>query len=100
MLDTPQVLRIDAFEDSGVSIRILGETKAMWQWAVMGELRKRLKKTFDEEGIEIPWPHTRVYIDKTPRELKRKEGPTPPTQPGAEVKGAWLPPPSEGDGGM
>jgi small conductance mechanosensitive channel len=62
MLSTPQVLRIDAFQDSGIAIRILGETKPIWQWAVMGELRKRLKKTFDEEGIEIPWPHTKVYF--------------------------------------
>jgi small conductance mechanosensitive channel len=28
----------------------------------MGELRRRLKKAFDEEGIEIPWPHTKVYF--------------------------------------
>jgi small conductance mechanosensitive channel len=28
----------------------------------MGELRKRLKRAFDEEGIEIPWPHTKVYF--------------------------------------
>jgi len=27
------------------------------QWEVMRELRKRIKKTFDEEGIEIPWLH-------------------------------------------
>jgi small conductance mechanosensitive channel len=28
----------------------------------MRELRRRLKKAFDEEGIEIPWPHTKVYL--------------------------------------
>jgi len=33
---------------------------------VMGELRRRLKRKFDEEGIEIPWPHTKVYFGDYP----------------------------------
>jgi len=33
----------------------------------MGELRKRLKDRFDEEDIEIPWPHTKVYFGNTLR---------------------------------
>jgi small conductance mechanosensitive channel len=32
------------------------------QWEVMGELRKRIKNEFDREGIEIPWPHMKVYF--------------------------------------
>jgi small-conductance mechanosensitive channel len=59
----PQVLRVDGFGDSGVEIKILGETKPIKQWDVMGELRKRLKKAFDEEGIEIPFPH-RVIVTR------------------------------------
>ena len=57
ILKAPQVLRVDAFEDSGIAIKILGDTEPIRQWDVMGELRKRLKKAFDEEGIEIPFPH-------------------------------------------
>ena len=57
ILKAPQVLRVDAFEDSGIAIKILGDTEPIRQWEVMGELRRRLKKTFDEEGIEIPFPH-------------------------------------------
>jgi small-conductance mechanosensitive channel len=62
MLTPPQFLRVDAFEDSGIAIKILGDTKPIQQWAVMGELRRRIKRVFDEEGIEIPWPHTKVYF--------------------------------------
>jgi len=58
----PQVLRVDNLGDSGIDIKILGDVKPMEQWAVMGELRLRLKKAFDAEGIEIPWPHTKVYF--------------------------------------
>ena len=58
----PQVLRVDNLGDSGIDIKILGDVKPIEQWAVMGELRLRLKKAFDAEGIEIPWPHTKVYF--------------------------------------
>ena len=63
----PQVLRVDNFGDSGIEIRILGDVKPLEQWKVMGELRYRLKKAFDAEGIEIPWPHTKVYFGNSPR---------------------------------
>jgi len=58
----PSILRVEKLGDSGIDLKITGETKPIQQWAVMGELRKRLKKTFDQEGIEIPWPHTKVYF--------------------------------------
>jgi len=64
-ITTPQVLRIDNLGDSGIDIKILGDTKPITQWAAMGEIRKRLKKAFDEEGIEIPWPHMKVYFGDT-----------------------------------
>jgi small conductance mechanosensitive channel len=57
----PQVLRVQKFADSGIEIRILGDVHPSMQWEVTGELRKRLKKAFDEEGIEIPWPHVKVF---------------------------------------
>ena len=62
IIKTPQVLRVDALGESGVEIKILGDTKPSMQWEVMGELRRRIKKEFDSEGIEIPWPHMKVYF--------------------------------------
>ena len=58
----PQVLRVQNFGDSGIDIRILGDVRPMAQWEVTGELRKRLKKAFDAEGIEIPWPHIKLFF--------------------------------------
>jgi moderate conductance mechanosensitive channel len=66
ILKPPQVLRVDKLGESGVDIKILGDTKPMRQWDVMGELRKRLKESFDREGIEIPWPHTKIYFGNSP----------------------------------
>lgn len=90
ILSAPQALRVDAFEDSGIAIKILGETKPIKQWEVMGELRRRIKRVFDEEGIEIPWPHTKVYFGSTPPPAVPTEAPAPPKPP-SEV----LPPTEE-----
>jgi small conductance mechanosensitive channel len=53
--EAPHVERVDAFKDSGVSLKVLGVTKPARQWEVMGELRRRLKKAFDSEHIEMRW---------------------------------------------
>ncbi|HUV53477.1 MAG TPA: mechanosensitive ion channel domain-containing protein [Dehalococcoidia bacterium] len=66
ILKPPQVLRVDNLGDSGIDIKILGDTKPIEQWGIMGELRLRLKKEFDKEGIEIPWPHTKIYFGNSP----------------------------------
>jgi moderate conductance mechanosensitive channel len=66
ILTPPKVLRVDNLGSSGIDIKILGETKPIRQWDVMGELRLRLKRAFDKEGIEIPWPHTKVYFGNLP----------------------------------
>ncbi len=72
IIKAPQVLRIDNLGASGIDIKILGDTKPIMQWDVMGEIRKRLKKAFDKEGIEIPWPHMKVYFgDTKPDALKQ-----------------------------
>jgi small conductance mechanosensitive channel len=57
----PQVLRVQKFADSAIEIRVLGDVFPSMQWEVTGELRKRLKRAFDNEGIEIPWPHVKVF---------------------------------------
>ncbi len=64
----PQVLRVNKLGDSGIDIKILGDVKPLEQWNIMGELRYRIKKAFDAEGIEIPWPHTKVYFGNSPWE--------------------------------
>jgi small conductance mechanosensitive channel len=66
IIGAPKVLRVDKFADSAIEIKVLGETQPIKQWDVMGELRKRIKKVFDEEGIEIPWPHVKLYFGESP----------------------------------
>ena len=80
LLSPPRALRVDKLGDSGIEIKVIGETKPIRQWEVMGELRLRIKKAFDKEGIEIPWPHTKVYFGNQPL-IIRSDGP------GGEFKG-------------
>ena len=61
LITPPQVLRLNSLDDSAVTFKILGDCKPMKQWEIMGELRKRIKIRFDEENIEIPFPHQTVY---------------------------------------
>ncbi len=72
IISAPKAERVDNLGDSGIDIKILGDVKPIQQWAVMGELRLRLKKAFDAEGIEIPWPHTKVYFGSPLPDSARK----------------------------
>jgi small-conductance mechanosensitive channel len=60
----PQFLRVNDFADSSIMLKILGETLPSKQWEVTGELRKRLKVAFDDEGIEIPFPQVVMHRPK------------------------------------
>jgi moderate conductance mechanosensitive channel len=59
-----EVVGVDDFADSAIIIKVLGDTKPMRQWDVMREYRKRVKVTFDQEGIEIPFPQRTVWMKK------------------------------------
>ena len=57
-----EVLGVDDFLDSAVSIKVRIKTVPLQQWTVAREFRRRIKKAFDLEGIEIPFPHLSVYF--------------------------------------
>jgi small conductance mechanosensitive channel len=56
ILERPRVERVEALGELGPTLKILGSVRAGEQWAVGGELRKRLLAAFREHGIEIPQP--------------------------------------------
>jgi small conductance mechanosensitive channel len=57
-----EVLGVDDFGDSQVTIKIRIKTAPLKQWTVGRELRRRIKNAFDSRGIEIPFPHVSVYF--------------------------------------
>lgn len=62
ILEPMTVLGLDSFGDSSVNIRLFFKTLPIKQWDVAREFRKRVKKAFDEKGIEIPFPHRTLYM--------------------------------------
>jgi moderate conductance mechanosensitive channel len=57
-----EVLGVDKFADSAVIIKTRFKTKPIKQWDVGREMNRRIKKKFDEVGIEIPFPHQSFYF--------------------------------------
>ncbi|MFP4517765.1 MAG: mechanosensitive ion channel family protein, partial [Desulfovibrionales bacterium] len=71
ILEPIEILGLDKFADSAVVIRARTKTKPVRQWAVGREFNRRIKKRFDELDIEIPFPHTTLYMGQD------KEGQAP-----------------------
>ena len=75
MLGPIEIFGVDDFADSAVVIKARLKTRPMQQFTVGREYRRRLKKAFDAEGIEIPFPHRTLYMGEAsqPFELLTKE---------------------------
>ena len=62
VLEEPEVPGVQSLGDSAVVIRVIFKTLPLKQWDVAREYRRRIKRRFDEEGIEIPFPHRTLYV--------------------------------------
>ena len=67
-----EVAGLDSFGDSAIVIKARTMTKPIQQWRIGREFNRRMKKKFDELGIEIPFPHQTIYFGKD------KNGNSPP----------------------
>lgn len=61
ILEPVEVLGVENWADSAVTLRFRFKTKALEQWGVRREMLRRLKHEFDQRGIEIPFPCRTVY---------------------------------------
>jgi len=72
ILEPLEIFGLNEFADSAIVIKARIKTQPLQQWAVGREYRRRLKKAFDENGIEIPFPHSTVYWGEKIDPLKLK----------------------------
>ena len=63
--DDLDILGVDKLADSGVVIRIRLKTDPSQRWSVARELNRRIKRRFDELGIEIPYPHQKLVLERS-----------------------------------
>ncbi len=61
IIEPIQFLRVDSFGDSSVKVKALGKVLPGEQWTVAGEYRRRLKKAFEKQNIEIPFPQRVIH---------------------------------------
>lgn len=57
---------VESFGDSAVVLRMMAKTMPQERWNVLRELRRRIKRAFDADGIEIPFPHLTLYMGEAP----------------------------------
>lgn len=66
IMEDVEIVGVERWDDSAVILRCRFMVRPLEQWSVRREYLRRLKKRFDAEGIEIPYPHLTLYagVDK------------------------------------
>jgi small conductance mechanosensitive channel len=62
ILEPLEILGVEGLAESQVNIRVRIKTQPLKQWEVGRELLRRIKKTFDARGIEIPFPQRTILV--------------------------------------
>jgi small conductance mechanosensitive channel len=69
ILEPIEIFGVDDFAESAVIIKARLKTRPIEQWSVGREYRRRLKKAFDAEGIEIPFPQRSITVREASKPL-------------------------------
>ena len=82
--NSPQVQGLMDFGDSSVTARVSVRVVPGEQYAAERALRTRLKRVFDERGIDIPFPQRTMHIIERTAPPPRTPAPDPPSSPGRD----------------
>jgi len=76
MIEDMEIFGVNQLGDSAVTIKGRLKTQPSSQWSTGRAFLARVKKAFDAEGIEIPFPHRTFYFGEAspPFQIKRVEG--------------------------
>ncbi|MGJ9457943.1 mechanosensitive ion channel family protein [Oceanobacillus sp. CF4.6] len=61
--DGPNAIGVQSLGTSDVVLRVVGQTENGLQWECERDMKKRIKEIFDQQNIEIPYPH-QVIVQK------------------------------------
>lgn len=66
ILEEPELWGIESLDADGIAIRLVVKTSPSKQFAVMRELRRRIKRALDDAGVEIPFPQRTIWVRREP----------------------------------
>jgi small conductance mechanosensitive channel len=73
VLDPLEMLGVDRLADSGAVIKFRLRTLPMRQWSIAREMNRRLKRRFEETGIEMAFPSQTLYLaPEAPADLREQ----------------------------
>jgi small-conductance mechanosensitive channel len=76
--DDLEVLGVERLADSGVVIRARIKGEPMARWSLGREFNRRIKQRFDQLGIEIPYPHQKLVIERQQARRPAEDFPAAP----------------------
>ena len=88
ILEALQVKGLDRFDDSAVVIKAQIKTAPGMQWAVRRAYNRLLKRRFDAEGIEIPFPQQTVWFAEEEGPDAKASLKGKPARPGSATSGS------------
>ena len=73
ILDPLEMLGVDRLADSGAVIKFRLRTLPMQQWTIAREMNRRLKRRFEETGVELAFPSQTLYLaPEAPADLREQ----------------------------
>jgi small-conductance mechanosensitive channel len=64
ILEPVEILGVDAFNESSLTLKVRIKTVPLKQWEVGRELRRRIKRVMDAHGLRIPYPQLQIHITR------------------------------------
>jgi small conductance mechanosensitive channel len=62
IVEAPKVLGVEALAADGITLRVIVRVEPGAQWDIQRAIREEVKRVFDAEGIEIPFPQRTVWM--------------------------------------
>lgn len=78
ILSPIEIAGVDRFAESAIIVLARLKVRPGDQWRISREFNRRLKQRFDARGIEIPFPHQKIYFGNE-GDLRPPQAPNNPT---------------------
>lgn len=67
IIETPEVLGVESFDERQVTVRVVAKVLPLRQWHVGRVMRLRIRSLFEAEGLEAPFPR-QILVEQLPED--------------------------------